>query len=222
VTVLVYGAGGHGRVVADVAASLGIRIAAFVDDAPNVAGTRVAGLPVYDWEGLLAEKSRWSTAAFGLGVGSGRARSTIHDRISAAGWATRTLVHAKAIVARSAELGLGTVVMAAAVVNPDARLDKGCIVNTGAVIEHDATIGAFVLVGPNATLGGGVHVGEYSLIGGGASVRPGVRIGAGVTVGVGAAVIDDVPDGLVVAGVPARSVTSRASVGGDHAVTTEA
>ena len=215
-TALVYGAGGHGRVVADVAASLGIRVVAFVDDAPSVHASMVGGLPVLNWDGVIAQQARWDTATFGLGIGSGRARAAILDKILDAGWTASTLVHTKAIVARSAELGLGTVVMAAAVVNPDATLDKGCIVNTGAIVEHDARIGAFVLLGPNSTLGGGVQVGDYSLIGVGASVRPGVRIGSGVTVGVGAAVIDDVPDGMVIAGVPARPVRSRGSVGGDR------
>jgi len=211
VNVIVYGAGGHGRVVADVAASAGHRVVAFVDDGPGMAGTDLCGVPVMGWEHVLAEAERRRSAMLALGVGDSGARATILEKASAAGWTTTTLVHASAVVARSARLGEGTVVMAAAVVNPDARIEHGCIINTGAVVEHDARIAAFALIGPNAALGGAVHVGEHTVIGVGASVRPGVRIGAGVTVGVGAAVVEDVPDGAVVGGVPARPLASRRS-----------
>jgi UDP-N-acetylbacillosamine N-acetyltransferase len=211
VNVIVYGAGGHGRVVADVAGSAGARVVAFVDDGPGMAGTDVCGVPVLAWDHLLMQAERRGRTTLALGVGDNHARAAILDKASAAGFPVTTLVHASAIVAGSATLGAGTVVMAAAVVNPGARTERGCIINTGAIVEHDARIAAFALIGPNVALGGGVHVGERSVIGVGASVRPGVRIGAGVTVGVGAAVVEDVADGVVVAGVPARPLPSRRS-----------
>ncbi|HVM64291.1 MAG TPA: hypothetical protein VMU14_05465, partial [Acidimicrobiales bacterium] len=118
--VVVYGAGGHGRVVADVAASAGASVVAFVDDGPGMTG-EVCGVPVMAWDDQLVDAAGRGSIALALGIGDGRARAAILDKASAAGFTVATLVHPSAVVARSASLGAGTVVMAAAVVNPGAR-----------------------------------------------------------------------------------------------------
>jgi sugar O-acyltransferase (sialic acid O-acetyltransferase NeuD family) len=202
---LVFGAGGHGKVVADVARSAGWEVAGFVDDAAERQGTTIWGLPVGSLATLRAAAPAPWPMVFALGVGDNAARARCHARLLDAGFEVVTVVHATAAIAPTADLGPGTVVMANASVNPDARLGPGCIVNTGAVVEHDCVLEAYVHLSPNAALGGNVTIGARTHLGLGAVALPGTRIGAEVRVGAGAAVIRDTEDGVTVVGVPART-----------------
>ena len=124
------------------------------------------------------------------------------------------LVASTATVAPSATLGAGAVVLEHAHVGPSARLGRAVVVNTAAVVEHDAVVGEGSHVAPGAVLLGAAEVGSGTLVGSGARVLPGVRVGSRVVVGAGAVVVADVPDGAVVAGVPARPTgCRRVSVG---------
>jgi sugar O-acyltransferase (sialic acid O-acetyltransferase NeuD family) len=207
---LVLGSGGHGKVVADVGRSMGLRLAGFVDDDPARVGARIWGLEVISWDRLLAERERLGEVVVALGIGSNEARERGHARLRAAGLPVATLIHPKAAVASSARLGEGTVVMANASVNPDAEVGAGAIVNTGAVVEHDCRLGDYAHLSPNAALGGAATVGRRSHLGLGAVALPGVKVGADVRAGAGAAIHRDVADGLTVVGVPARPIDERA------------
>jgi len=203
--VLVVGAGGHGRVVADVVHEAGLATElAFVDDRHPalsqsgpwpVVGT-IAALP-----GL---RDRYD--AFALGIGSWQARSHVWQVLNGLGVRVLTAVHPRATVSRHARLGEGTVVCAGAVVVIGAELGRGCIVNSGATVDHDCRLADWVHVCPGAHLSGDVHVGQGSWIGAGSVVRQGIRIGEGVTLGVGAACVRDLPAGVVAVGVPARAM----------------
>lgn len=199
--VLVYGASGHGKVVAEAARALGHVVLGFIDDGVPV-GTLVLGLPVMGDFGRLLEAKPDATIA--LGVGANATRRLLAERIARSGFTLGTYVHPRAWVSPSATLGPGTVVMANAVVNAEATLGEGVILNTGAVVEHDCVIGSFAHISPNAALGGGVHVGECAHVGLGASVRPLARIGRNCVVGAGSVVLGEAKDDTVVAGVPAR------------------
>lgn len=201
--VLVYGASGHGKVVAEVLRALGLNVWGFIDDgiAP---GTPVLGIAV---EGDFAwlERER-PDAIVALGVGANATRMWLAGRIIEAGFTLGTYVHPRAWVSPSAKLGAGTVVMANAVVNADASIGEGVILNTGAIVEHDCIVGKFAHISPNAALGGGVSVGEGSQVGIGASIRPLARIGRNCVIGAGSVILDETPDNAVVAGVPARLI----------------
>jgi sugar O-acyltransferase (sialic acid O-acetyltransferase NeuD family) len=206
--IAVLGAGGHGKVVADVAMSAGLEVVAFLDDSPAKVGTRIWDVPVLSWAEFVAGPLRGATA-IALAFGDNRRRERSGERVRADGLDLATLVHPRAAVARTARLGPGTVVMAGAAVNPDAVVGAGCIVNTGAVVEHDCLVGDFAHLSPNAALGGGAQVGARTHLGLGAVALPLVRIGADVRVGAGAVVHRDVADGLTVVGVPARRLQEK-------------
>ena len=199
----VFGASGHGKVVADAAlASHRFAVRGFLDDDPSRHGQVLLGLPVEG--GLDAIQGRQGLVAVALGVGSNAARLAVFSRLIAAGHTVVTVVHPSAVVAAGVTLGDGTFVAPLAVVHTDARLGRACIVNTGAVVEHDDVLGDGVHVSPNAALGGDVTLGDEVHVGLGAVVLPGITVGARSTVGAGACVTHSVEAGATVAGVPAR------------------
>lgn len=200
---LILGAGGHGKVVADILQCCATRVVGFLDDDPALWGTRQFGLPVLG----PIENHAWNHQSNGLiiGVGSIEARKQIVRRLGPRAeplW--RNAIHPRAVVARSARLGVGVTVAAGAVVNPDVVLGDHVIVNTGAGVDHDCIVAAFAHVGPGVYLAGGVHIGREVLVGIGATVIPGRHVGDGAVVGAGAVVTRDVPDNATVVGVPAQ------------------
>ncbi len=200
--VVVYGASGHGKVVADIVTARGDVLLGFVDDDETMASRVVGGVPVLgSGEWAVAHRE---TVRVALGIGANRARRRVGERLLASGVTLHSAIHPRATVAGSARVGDGTVIMAGAVVNADAILGSGVIVNSNATIEHDNVIGDWAHVSPGAALGGNVVLGEESHVGLGAVVLPGVRVGRFCTVGAAAAVARDVADGVVTMGVPAR------------------
>lgn len=198
--VVVYGAGGHAKVVCDVLQCAGRTVLGFIDDAPERHGSTVLGLPVLGGSAWL-DPAKHDVA---LGIGDNAVRSKVYAACVARGLAVVTAVHPMAAVAQSARLGTGTVVMAFAVVNPDAVVGNGVIVNTAAVVEHDVVVGEFAHLSPNAAMGGAARLGARAHLGLGAIVLPGVSVGDDAIVGGGAVVARDVPPSVVAYGVPAR------------------
>jgi len=205
---LILGAGGHGKVMADAAEASGAwQQIAFLDDRHAVLdGT-------FRWPVLagIQEAQRFASEYVDaiVAVGDTEMRLAWLEMLAAQGFCLPSLIHPAAWVSPWASLQDGCVVMANATVQIDAELGRGCIVNTAASIDHDCILGDGVHVCPGVSLGGDVHVGGGSWLGIGCSVIQGVRIGEHVTVAAGAAVINDIADGLTVAGVPARAITPR-------------
>jgi UDP-perosamine 4-acetyltransferase len=202
------GAGGHAKVMIDILReNASHEIVGLLDSNRALHGTDVAGVPVIGSDDLLESLRRDGvTHAFvGLGcAGDARPRAKLFLLALAAGFQAVDAVHSRAIVSRLARLGRGASIMPGAIVNAGATLGENVIVNTGAIVEHDCAVGDHAHVATGARLSGAVQVAEGAHIGVGASVRQGMRIGRYAQVGAGAVVVDDVPDAVIVAGVPAR------------------
>ncbi|WP_428262265.1 NeuD/PglB/VioB family sugar acetyltransferase [Haliangium sp.] len=212
--VVIYGAGGHGKVVADAALAGGWSVLGFADDDPDKADAEVAALPVLAiGRADLISLCRRRGAAVICAVGDNAGRRAQQQALAGAGLELATVVHPAAVVARSARLGPGAVLLAGAIVNPDAEIGPGAIVNTAASIDHDNRIGAFAHVSPGAHTGGTVVVGTGTHVGIGAAVRNDITIGAWSIIGAGAVVVADIPDRVVAYGNPARVVRARDGAG---------
>ena len=135
----------------------------------------------------------------------GELRHQLHQEYKKKGLKPKNAIHPKSYIARDATYGEGLQIMANATICTNAKVGDCVIVNTGAIIEHDCVVGNGVHVAPNSTVLGECFVGDYSFIGAGAVVLPRRKIGKHVIVGAGAVVTKDVPDGVTVAGVPAKT-----------------
>lgn len=199
---ILLGAGGQGRVTADVAVCMGAyREVCFLDDGLRGGDS---DLPYRVLGGFADFPSYTEDADFLVSLGQNAARRRWQETLEAAGASVATLIHPRAVVAERVTIGAGSVVMAGAVINPDAVIGRGVIINTCASVDHDGRIGDFCHISVGAHLAGTVTVGANSLLGVSVAVRPGVTIGADCTVGVGAAVVNDLTEPGVYVGVPAR------------------
>jgi sugar O-acyltransferase (sialic acid O-acetyltransferase NeuD family) len=198
----VFGAGGHGKVVAEAARFSDYHLLAFLDDDEERWGVMWDGLPVLGGRSFLASLDQDGLVA--LGVGDNAMRAEVAEEVLGLGRELATVVHPSAVVASGVALGPGTYVAPLAVVHTDAQVGRGCIVNSGAVVEHDCRLGDWVHVSPGAALGGGVHIGEGAHIALGAIVLPGLALGPWATLGAGAVMVHSMPDHATAVGVPAR------------------
>ena len=184
--IYIYGASGHGLVVADIARSSGYDEIVFLDDASEFKFSPELG-----------------KADIIIAIGQNKTREMISKRVEAAGFEIVKLIHKSAVVSESAVIEKGVVVMPNAVINAKAHIKEGAIINSGAVIEHECDIGKFAHISPNAALAGNVSVGEFTHVGIGSSVIQGISIGKNCIIGAGSVVVRDIKDGIKAYGVPA-------------------
>lgn len=211
--VLVIGAGGHGRVVADALLAAEHEVLGFLDADERKRDAKLDGLPVIGGDDAL-ERYTPHTVMLANGMGSTASmtmRRDLYERLAARGFTFETVRHPSAIVARSAVLCAGAQVMAGAVIQTGAVVGEDSIINTGAVVDHDCKIGSHCHIAPGAVLSGNVTIGDGCHVGTGACVIQGTTIGAGAMIAAGAVVVADVAAQTQVAGVPARIMKKRGS-----------
>jgi sugar O-acyltransferase (sialic acid O-acetyltransferase NeuD family) len=195
--IVLFGAGGHARVVADAVKTQGRYIISAVVD-PGKAGTEFQGMKVQADEKDLAPNN------FIVALGDNLLRRKVFCQLEESGWAPVVVQHSSAIVASDAKIASGTVLFARSIVNPNSTIGKNCIINSGAIVEHDCHIESHAHIATGACLAGTVKIGEGTLIGVGCSILPNLSIGSWSILGGGSVAISDVPANSTAAGVPAR------------------
>ena len=175
---LVIGAGGHGRSVAEaVLLRQEYALTAFLDDAAQP-GQGVWDWPVWGTTAILSD-CRGRIDAVVVALGNNGLREALHLRVRAAGLALATVVHPVACVSPRATVGEGSALMAGAVVGTGAKLGEGVIVNCGAVVDHDCRVEPFGHLGVKAGMAGGTVLGHGAWMQAGSSLGYGVRLPAG-------------------------------------------
>lgn len=198
---MIVGASGHGKVIADIAHKNGYDDICFLDD--NVRKKECAGCPVI---GTSGDAIRFADCDFIVGIGANTIRKKVQMQLAEQGLKIVSLIHPNAVIADDVVIGSGTVIMAGAVVNPATVIGKGCIINTGATVDHDNIIADFVHISVGGHLAGTVKIGEGTMIGAGAVLSNNVRVCGGTMVGAGTVVIRDIKDCGTYVGVPARKI----------------
>lgn len=202
----IIGAGGHSKVVAEIAELTGWTNIAFYDDRwpdeTHNGSYKILGTfndyckNCNDYDGVV------------IAIGNNSIRAKIYSALINLNVPLALLIHPRATVSSNAKVGLGTVIMANAVINADVFIGCNCIINTSSVIEHDCEIDNHVHICPNVALAGSVKIHEKSWIGISSTIIQQVVIGREVFVGAGSTVIRDVPDNLKVVGTPAKKIVN--------------
>ncbi len=176
---LIVGAGGHGRSVAEaVLMANQFNLVGFADDGAHARGEVVWGLPVLGPAVAFENYSSHATHAV-VAIGNNLLRQKLFAQLQAAGFALASVIHPKAIVSPRAQLGAGVSVMAGAIVGTEATLGQGAIVNCGAVVDHHAQVHEFGHLGVNASMAGGSVLGALAWMQAGSAIGYGVQIAAG-------------------------------------------
>lgn len=202
----IYGASGHGKVVAEIAELNGWQEVVFFD---QVAGDieQNGVWPVEgDFEYMLNHKSDFDAAI--VAIGNNQIRTDKSELLRASEMDLATLIHPSAMISRHSTVGKGSVIMANAVVNPFAAIGDHVIVNTGAIVEHDCRIENGVHICPGVSLAGEVSVGQGAWVGIGATVIQRCCIGEQSIIGAGSVVIEDIPSHATACGVPTKLIKS--------------
>lgn len=203
-SLIIFGASGHGKVLADIAFSMGRwdNIEFYDDRWPSLNFNSTIEV-IGDSSKLFSLKTRPELV---VAIGDNRVRFAKQSEFISHGFKLATLIHPFTYISRSAKIHHGTVIMPGAVVNSNATIGSGCIINSNAVVEHDCELGPAVHLSPGSCLAGGVKVGQYSWLGIGSSVIQLKTIGKNVIIGANAAVISDMPDNVTAVGVPAKII----------------
>lgn len=201
---LIIGASGHGKVVADIAIKDGYEEIVFLDDNESI--KICLGYPVI---GKTNEVNQYSKYEFFVAIGDPRIREKIQSQLISKGMKIAILIHPKAIIASNVVLGQGTVVMAGTVINSESKIGQGCIINTGATIDHDNILEDYVHVSVGSHLAGSVKVQTRTWIGIGALVNNNVTICSDCMIGAGAVVVKNIEKSGKYIGIPARRMINK-------------
>lgn len=193
-TIMVYGASGHGKVVADIARLNGYENIIFVDDGDN---------EFISFEDFLQQNFKIPIA---FGVGNNQIRAKLYQKCMDKQLEIKTLVHPNAVISNSVIIAEGTVIMAGAVINTDTIIGKCSIVNTSSVIEHDNNIGDFVHISPHVACAGDVGIGDYSHVGIGSCIIQSINIGSNSIIGAGSVVVRNIDDQTLAYGNPCKAI----------------
>ena len=209
---VILGGGGHAKILIDTLRLSGAAIpCAVLDSDRSRWGQELLGVPILGDDSLLPELTGQGVKWFAVGVGStgdNRPRQRLFEVGLSHNLSPLTIIHPTAARSKWAEVGPGAQLLPLCIVNAGAKLGANVIVNNGVIVDHDCSLGDHVHVANGAHLSATVRIGKRAHIGTGATVRQGITIGEGAIVGAGAVVVKDVPDNVVVVGVPAKILRS--------------
>jgi sugar O-acyltransferase (sialic acid O-acetyltransferase NeuD family) len=202
---LIIGASGHGKVVADIALKMNNwNSIKFIDDDKSLKsslGLDIVGTSV-DINKFISEYDVF------VGVGNNIVRKNIIEKLEKLGATIPVLIHPTAIIGKEVMVDSGTVVMAGTVINSSTSIGKGCIVNTGSTIDHDNIIEDYVHISPGAHLAGSVSIGEGTWIGVGSIISNNIIVCKNCTVGAGGVVVKNITEVGTYIGVPVKRISN--------------
>jgi len=193
-SIAIYGASGHGKVVAEIAKLHGYNNIIYIDDGAN------EHIPFEDF----LQKSLNIPVAFG--IGDNQIRAKMYQKCIKNKLIIKTLIHPSASISEYVQIAEGTVVMANVVINVDSIIGKCCIINSSSIVEHDNTIGDFVHLSPHVACAGNIKIQNYTHIGIGTCIIQGITIGSNSIIGAGSVVIKDIKSKILAYGNPCKAI----------------
>lgn len=208
--VVIIGAGGHAKVIADIIDKSKDIVIGFLDD-NKTKGDIIVKEKRYKVIGRIDDCRKIQLESpeieFVIAIGNNKVRKQIAERYENLKF--YTAIHPSGQIALDVEIGEGTVIMANTSINTSAKIRRHCIINTGAIVEHDNILEDYVHVSPNATLCGTVQIGELTHIGAGTTVRNNISICHDCIIGAGSVVVKNINEPSTYIGIPARKMIKR-------------
>lgn len=203
----VYCAGGFGKEIYDTAlranqARPQWEDILFIDDYAE-SGSAFYGTRVFHFEDVLAQNPLDS---FEVVIANGEPvhRKTIHDKVVARGVKLGVVVDSSVVQSHTCLLHPGAIITPQCIVASLAEVGVNAAINAKAIVGHDVRVGAHTVISSMVNIGGACRIGERSYVGMGTQIKEGVTIGNEVIVGMGSVVYNDIPDGMIALGNPAR------------------
>ena len=211
--ILIFGSGGHSKVIVDIIQNQGIyKILGFIDNKlPK--GFKVLGYKVIgndDDIDILIEK--YQIYGGSIAIGDNFLRSLVIEKVkekvkeASKDFQFINCIHPKSHIALDVKMGEGNVLMPGAVINTSSEIGSFCILNTNSSIDHDNKFSDFVSVGPNAVCGGNVAIDKFSAIGIGATVINDISIAQNCIIGANSLVNKNTKSNSVYYGQPAKYI----------------
>lgn len=200
---IIIGAGGHGRVCADVAMAMNCYdVIAFLDD--------TAPSPTFSYS-YLGKTDLLSDLIFEndifVAIGNSKIREHFISRLAMLNATIPTLIHPSSVISQSVTIGYGTVIMAGGIINNSTHIGNGVIINTSSSVDHDCIVSDYSHISVGSHLAGTVKIGKHTWIGAGATVINNVSICENCLIGAGAVVVKNINISGTYKGVPAKITT---------------
>ncbi|MDB2618016.1 acetyltransferase [Candidatus Pelagibacter bacterium] len=190
----IIGAGGHGKVVGEIALLNQYDVINFFDNRVD----EIKDFPFTIVGNIDYLKDNFiNYDAYFVAVGDNKTRSDLLKWLEKQKLNIISLIHPKSIISKFSTLGIGTCVMAQAVINAGSNVKDGVIINTSASVDHDCVIEDFVHISPNCSLSGNISIGKFSHLGTGTSIHPGINIGKNVRTAIGSKIFKDILENTI-------------------------
>ena len=205
--VIIIGAGGHSRVIADIIKLSDDKIVGFLDD-----NLDILGKIIYDDKMVIGTIDdgiiKYKDCYFIIGIGNNRVRKLISNKYKDLKW--YTAIHQNAVIGSNATIGEGTVIMAGTVINIGTKIGRHCILNTCASLDHDNILEDYVHISPGSHLAGNVKIMEGTWICAGVTVINNITIEKNNVIGAGSTVISNIEENNnIYVGVPTKKLISK-------------
>lgn len=212
ISVLIFGAGGHAKVLIDTLHLLKINILGIMDSSPEQIGQSVLDVPILGCEDEILKQYSPTNIQLVNGIGSTIStakREYIFNRHKNMGYHFLNVIHPSVYIGQNVMLGEGIQAMAGSIVQSGSHIGNNVIINTHATVDHDCFIGDHVHLAPSTTCCGAVTIGNRTQVGCGAIIIQNVKIGEQSLIAAGAVVIRDVTSHSKMAGIPARMMEEK-------------
>lgn len=203
--VVIIGAGGHAKVIADIVLKSGDNLIGFLDDYKEKDTIILEDYKILD-KAENTEKYNDENTYFIIAIGDNHIRKAFTEKFKVKYY---TAIHPTAVIGADVRIGEGSCVMPNACINPGTVIGKACIINSASLIEHDNVLEDYVHVSPSATTCGEVKIGELTHIGARATIRNRVTITSEVVIGMGATVVGDISEKGTYIGTPAKKMEEK-------------